>query len=54
MRTPLGKFAVLRARAFLELDEALVGQNEDVLDYFAAHLPAQEPAAAAPDELPHE
>jgi hypothetical protein len=37
---PLGEITVLRACSFLKLDDALVGQDEDILDCFTAHLPA--------------
>jgi len=36
---PLGKIAVLGTCGFFELDESLVGQDQDILDFFCSSVP---------------
>ena len=51
---PLGKIAVRGTCRFLELDESLVGQDKNVLDFFCSPVPEEEPAAACADKLEKE
>jgi hypothetical protein len=53
MCAPLGKVAVSGTCTFLELDNSMIGQDDDDLDFFSAHLPAEKPTATRFDELPY-